>query len=81
MVAALARYPNAESVTWVQEEPMNMGAHAHVRRRLEPHLKEGMELGYVGRPERASPSEGYAGAHQAQQERIIAAALDGTVSG
>jgi len=81
VVAALGRYPNATSVTWVQEEPMNMGAYAHVRRRLEPHLKEGMELGYVGRPERASPSEGYAGAHQAQQERIIAAALGGVGSG
>src|SRR5438309_3607093 len=50
-----------------------------VRRRLEPHLGE-MELDYVGRPERASPSEGYAGAHEAQQEKIVAAALDDEAS-
>ncbi|HYM51135.1 MAG TPA: multifunctional oxoglutarate decarboxylase/oxoglutarate dehydrogenase thiamine pyrophosphate-binding subunit/dihydrolipoyllysine-residue succinyltransferase subunit [Candidatus Limnocylindrales bacterium] len=75
VLATLAAYPNVTEVTWVQEEPMNMGAFWHVRRRLEPRLPDGIELGYVGRPERASPSEGYAGAHQAQQERIVEAAL------
>jgi 2-oxoglutarate dehydrogenase E1 component len=75
VMMALKRYPNARQVTWVQEEPMNMGAYAHVRLRLEGRLPEGIELRYVGRPERASPSEGYAGAHEAQQERIVATAL------
>jgi len=30
---------------------------------------------YVGRPERASPAEGYEVAHKAEQARIIAEAL------
>jgi 2-oxoglutarate dehydrogenase E1 component len=81
VVAALGGYPKATQVTWVQEEPMNMGAYFHVRHRLEGRLPEGMELGYAGRPERASPSEGYAGAHEAQQDRVIQAALGQGASG
>ena len=54
---------------------MNMGAFWHVKRRLEPRLPKHFTLHYVGRPERASPSEGYAVAHQAQEERLVEAAL------
>ena len=75
LLGVIARYPNARQLTWVQEEPMNMGAWAHVKRRLEPRLGKQLTLGYVGRPERASPSEGYAIAHQAQEEKIVHAAL------
>jgi len=38
-------------------------------------LPKQLTLAYVGRPERASPSEGYAMAHEAQEERIVQAAL------
>jgi len=75
VVGLISRYPNLRQVVWVQEEPMNMGAWTHVKRRLEGQLPKGASLGYVGRPERASPSEGYAGAHEVQQERIVAEAL------
>jgi 2-oxoglutarate dehydrogenase E1 component len=34
-----------------------------------------MEIRYVGRPERASPAEGYPAAHAAEQARIIKEAL------
>jgi len=75
VLALIAKYPNARQLTWVQEEPMNMGAYWHVKRRLEPRLPKHLTLRYVGRPERASPSEGYAIAHEAQEERIVEAAL------
>ena len=75
VLGAIGKYPNAQALTWVQEEPMNMGAYWHVKRRLEPKLPKHLRLGYVGRPERASPSEGYAVAHAAQEERIVDAAL------
>src|SRR5205823_7198502 len=52
-----------------------LGAYWHVKRRLEPRLPKQLTLGYVGRPERASPSEGYAIAHEAQEERIVQAVL------
>jgi multifunctional 2-oxoglutarate metabolism enzyme len=62
-------------VIWVQEEPKNMGARAHVRRRLLERKTDSMDIGYIGRPYRASPSEGYPGAHLVEQERILKAAL------
>ena len=44
-------------------------------RRLPELLPEGVELGYVGRPTRASTGEGYSGAHAREQERIVLTAL------
>ena len=78
IVDVLESYPNLTRIDWVQEEPKNMGARAHVRRRLIDKLPNGLrEIGYVGRPYRASPSEGYGGAHALEQERIVTEALAG----
>jgi len=71
-----ARYPNLEEIVWVQEEPRNMGAREYMFPRLMQILPEGFELGYIGRPERAAPGEGYPAAHNAEQQRILADALD-----
>jgi 2-oxoglutarate dehydrogenase E1 component len=74
----IGQYPNLKEVAWVQEEPMNMGARAHVRRRIVRSLPAHVgELGYYGRSYRASPSEGYPGAHVVEQERIVREALLG----
>jgi 2-oxoglutarate dehydrogenase E1 component len=70
------RYPNLREVLWVQEEPRNMGARAHMSPRMLQILPEHLEFGYVGRPERASPGEGYPAAHTIEQNRIIRTALD-----
>ena len=72
----VARYPNLREVVWAQEEPRNMGARAHMSPRLLHILPAPLEFGYVGRPERASPGEGYPAAHTASQTRIIRTALD-----
>ncbi|MEA2341587.1 MAG: hypothetical protein QOG11_1664, partial [Solirubrobacteraceae bacterium] len=69
-------YPNLEEVVWVQEEPRNMGARAHMSPRLMQILPEHLAIGYIGRPERASPGEGYPAAHNIEQNRIIRTALD-----
>jgi 2-oxoglutarate dehydrogenase E1 component len=69
-------YPNLSEVVWVQEEPRNMGARAHMSPRLMQSLPEHLAFGYIGRPERASPGEGYPAAHIAEQSRIIKTALD-----
>jgi 2-oxoglutarate dehydrogenase E1 component len=68
-------YPNLKEVVWVQEEPKNMGEFKVMSRRMLNLLPEGIELGYIGRPERASPGEGYSGAHALEQERIVLSAL------
>jgi 2-oxoglutarate dehydrogenase E1 component len=69
-------YPNLEEVVWVQEEPRNMGARAHMSPRLMQILPAHLRFGYIGRPERASPGEGYPAAHVQEQSRIVRTALD-----
>jgi 2-oxoglutarate dehydrogenase E1 component len=68
------RYSQAREVVWLQEEPRNMGAWSFVAPRLS-QLLDGRTLRYVGRPERASPAEGWAAAHTAEQQRIISEVL------
>ncbi|MDX6721844.1 MAG: hypothetical protein QOD73_248, partial [Solirubrobacteraceae bacterium] len=69
-------YPNLTEVVWVQEEPRNMGARAHMSPRIMQILPHHLHFGYIGRPERASPGEGYPAAHTAEQNRILRTALD-----
>jgi multifunctional 2-oxoglutarate metabolism enzyme len=73
----IASYPNLEEIVWVQEEPQNMGAWKVMSRRMPALVPEGVEFRYVGRPQRASPSEGYPAAHRSEQERIVLTALTG----
>jgi 2-oxoglutarate dehydrogenase E1 component len=73
--AVFAHYPNLREVVWAQEEPQNMGAWRAIRHRLEETKPDGVPLLYVGRPWRASPSEGYPTAHLREQDRIVRAAL------
>jgi len=69
-------YPQLREVVWVQEEPRNMGARAHMFPRLMQIMPEGMHFGYIGRPERASPGEGYPAAHIDEQNRIVTTTID-----
>jgi len=76
----LAQYPNAE-IVWCQEEPQNMGAWTFVDRRIEAVLEEikhptSRRPRYVGRPEAASPATGYAKRHEAEQNALLAEALN-----
>jgi 2-oxoglutarate dehydrogenase E1 component len=65
-------YPSLREIVWVQEEPQNMGAWRTIRHRLEA---PGKPIRFVGRPWRASPSEGYPTAHLLEQDRIVREAL------
>jgi 2-oxoglutarate decarboxylase len=77
LAALIASYPGLKEIVWVQEEPRNMGAWSVMQRRMPELVPAGVELGYVGRPPRASPGEGYAVAHTKEQERIVLTALMG----
>ncbi len=66
-----ASYPNLTEVSWMQEEPRNMGAWTFVARRLERILPSDVTLYYVGRSGRSSPAEGYTQAHKTEQLRIV----------
>ena len=76
LLEIIARYPNLSEVAWVQEEPRNMGARAFMSPRLLQILPAELDYGYIGRPERASPGEGYPAAHALEQSRIVRTALD-----
>ena len=65
-------YPNLEEVVWAQEEPKNMGAWSYAAPRLRVSTGNALMMRYLGRPDRASPAEGYAEAHKREQDRIIA---------
>jgi 2-oxoglutarate dehydrogenase E1 component len=69
-------YPAVEEVVWAQEEPRNQGAWTFVQPRLRASAGAAVGVRYVGRPERASPAEGFADMHQAEQARIVATVVD-----
>ncbi|WP_040286419.1 2-oxoglutarate dehydrogenase E1 component [Sporosarcina koreensis] len=72
--AIIQRYPNAEEIVWVQEEPKNMGAWSFARPYLN-EISQGLPVNYTGRIHRASPSEGNGTMHKAEQQRIVEEAL------
>jgi 2-oxoglutarate dehydrogenase E1 component len=67
----LEGYPNLEEVVWVQEEPENMGAWSHIQPRLSTLIAGRWPLRHVSRPSNASPAEGSAAWHAANQKRLI----------
>jgi 2-oxoglutarate dehydrogenase E1 component len=76
--ALVSAYPQLQEILWAQEEPQNMGAWRSIRHRLEEaaaHAPRVDRVAYVGRPWRASPSEGYPTLHQREQDRIVREAL------
>jgi len=78
VASLVASYPDLREIVWAQEEPQNMGAWRTLRHRLEDaavHAPLVERIVYVGRPWRASPSEGYPTAHLREQDRIVRVAL------
>lgn len=69
------KYSNLKELVWVQEEPQNMGGWTFA----DPYLRElapnGVDVKYVGRPRRSSPSEGDPIVHKKEQARILNEAL------
>ena len=72
----LGRYPSVRDVVWLQEEPENMGAWQFMRPLLEELIADRCPLRYIGRVRSASPSEGSAAWHQANQRKLIEQAFD-----
>src|SRR5213595_798678 len=75
LVTLIRRYPNLREIVWVQEEPRNMGPQKFMLPQLRELVGSDVTVRDIGRPERSSPAEGYPAAHQAEQARIVAAAL------
>ena len=73
------QYPAIDEVAWVQEEPKNQGAWSFVAPRLRVSTGNALVIRYYGRPERASPAEGYPSDHAEEQARIVGDALQPSV--
>ena len=72
----LNRYQNAKDLVWCQEEPSNQGAWHQIHHRLVDIKKPRHTLRYAGRVSAASPAAGYMSVHAAQQQALVADALD-----
>jgi 2-oxoglutarate dehydrogenase E1 component len=71
LLELFARYGAAAKWTWVQEEPLNMGAWTFVRERLREVLGDKVPLAHTGRPEAASPATGSLRVHKAQLVQLL----------
>ena len=71
LASVLARYPRAEQVVWVQEEPENMGAWSFAHGRLHRLFRDRFTLTHVSRAESASPATGSAALHLLEQEDLL----------
>jgi 2-oxoglutarate dehydrogenase E1 component len=74
----IGRFPHLKELIWLQEEPQNMGAWAYIEPRLRMIASEGIEVHYIGRPERASTASGYQNIHKYEQAQMIENALKPT---
>jgi 2-oxoglutarate dehydrogenase E1 component len=75
---ALANYPRAEEVLWVQEEPQNMGAWNYMSPQLSALLGSNTDLRVIARPALSSPATGFSDLYQFEQEHIVEEALRST---
>jgi 2-oxoglutarate dehydrogenase E1 component len=70
---AIARYPAAAEVVWVQEEPANMGAWPTLALHLPTAL--GRQVRVVSLPPSSAPAAGSSVAHAAEHAEVIEIAL------
>jgi 2-oxoglutarate dehydrogenase E1 component len=71
IAAAIARYEGANQVTWLQEEPENMGGWYFVAGRLHRLLNGDYELLHATRIESGSPASGSGALHALEQTDLI----------
>ena len=70
----LSSYPNADTVVWCQEEPMNQGAwycSQHHMRHVVARIRSTLYLHYAGRQASAAPAAGYLSVHVEEQKKLL----------
>jgi 2-oxoglutarate dehydrogenase E1 component len=75
LYAELVRFPNARTVVWCQEEPMNQGAWFQIRHHLQASITERHELHYAGRHRSPAPATGNSNTHAREQAALVNEAL------
>ena len=76
LAAVLDRYPNAEDIRWVQEEPGNQGAWPFLGLVLPEKLPRLVGMKRVTRRAMAAPAVGSSKVHEVEQQALIGRALD-----
>jgi multifunctional 2-oxoglutarate metabolism enzyme len=71
----VARYPQAEEIVWLQEEPENMGPWNFVKGRLYDRFGGTHRIHRVSRPESGSPATGSHSIHQQEQAALLEEAI------
>jgi len=67
----LARYKNAKSIKWCQEEPENQGAWYNIKHHIHSCLSDSQQMAYAGRLASAAPAVGYHTLHVKQQKALV----------
>lgn len=73
--AVMKRYPHANDLIWVQEEPRNMGAWTFIRDHIEYVIGK-RTIRYVGRKASASPATGSHTEHKRQLDEFLEEAFE-----
>ena len=81
LAAELERYAKVQEIVWCQEEPQNQGAWFQIRHHLVACLQPKQVLDYVGRARSPSPACGHFSDHVAEQEALVADALNNPLDG
>ena len=73
-------YPNAETIVWCQEEPLNAGAWSFTQPRIETMLNSTehhyrRHVMYAGREPSASVATGLKSVHQREEKQLLNAAF------
>ena len=77
LAEALAAFPDAAPLVWVQEEPANMGAWSFLRTPWGSQVF-GRAFHGVTRPASASPATGSGSSHKIEQDELLQAAFERT---
>jgi 2-oxoglutarate dehydrogenase E1 component len=75
LAAYIDSFPALTEISWVQEEPNNMGVWSFVRPALQKLASHPIRLTYFGRPASSSPAEGSSAWYSIVQKAIVTAAL------
>jgi 2-oxoglutarate dehydrogenase E1 component len=71
ILKCLADIPGGTPVTWVQEEPKNIGAWPYMNRELPGALRGSFPWSLVSRPLSSSPATGSATRHKREQAKLM----------
>jgi len=77
----LDKYPNAKTIVWCQEEPLNAGAWSFTQPRLETLLNETehhnrKHVMYAGRDPSASVATGLKASHTKEEKKLLETAFE-----